>query len=106
MKACIKYSSRAVRNTNRVSVEDTFLVVSFRTKVKRALDESATVLGNRRIPGAHRAHILAGVVTFVSTTVVAVVVWAPLPRAHLMVSLVTGMASWLTAAGFGSHPHG
>jgi hypothetical protein len=106
MKIYIKYGSRAVRNTCGVSVEDKYLAIGFKGKVKRTIHESTAALSNRRIPGAHRGRILAVAVTLVAAAAAVMVVWAPLPRAHLMVSLVTSMASCLAAAGFGSHPYG
>jgi hypothetical protein len=102
----IKYGSRAVKNNHEVSIEDKFLDVSFRSKVKHAIDENAAGLSIKQIPRAGRGGILSAAVTFVLAAGGAVVMWAPLPRAYLMVSFVTGLANWLTATGVGSHPHG
>ena len=101
----VEYRNRSVSSTDRVSIKDKVIIVSFKSKGKRAIAASAAGLVSARRGGIFPA-VVACVVAFMPVAAVGVVVWAPIPRAHLMVSLVAGMASWLTTAGFGSHPHG
>jgi hypothetical protein len=105
-----EYRNRTVSNLDRVNIKDKIIVVRLKSKTKGAIVENAAGLDVRQTPRPSRGGIFlamaACAVAFMSVAAVGVVVWAPLPRAHLMVSLVAGIISWLTAAGFGSHPHG
>lgn len=93
MRVDIKYGNRAVKSNDEVSIEDKFLNVSFRSKVKHAIDENAAGLCTKQIPRDGRGSILPAAVTFVLAAGGAVVMWAPLPRAYLMGSFVTGLAN-------------
>ena len=101
----VEYRNRSVSSADRFSVKDKIVVVSFRNKGKRAIAASEAGLGAKQTPSARRGGVFPAVIAFTSVVAIGVVVWAPISRAHLMVSLVAGMASLFTAAGFGSHPH-
>jgi hypothetical protein len=96
-------SYRRKSSIDGVSIKDKIIIVSFKSKGKRAIAASVAGLGVRQTPRARRGGIfpalVACAVAVMSVAAVGVVVWAPIPRAHLMVSLVAGMARWLTSSG-------
>ncbi len=106
----VEYRNRSVSSIDRVSIKDKIVVVSFKRKGKRAITANVAGLGIRQTSRARWGGIFPAVVAcavaFTSVAAVVVVMWAPIPRAHLMVSLVAGIAKCLAAAGFGSHRHG
>jgi hypothetical protein len=108
----VEYRNQSVTVPGGISIRNKIIDVSFKSKSKdvRAIAESMGGVSVKQVPCGRRGRIfpvvMACVVAFMSVAAAGVVVWAPLPRAHLMVSLVADMAGWIPAAEPGTDPHG
>jgi hypothetical protein len=106
----IKYRNQSVNGPGGISIRNKIIDVSFKSRDVRAITEGAENVSVKHIPCGRRGRIfpvvLACVVAFMPLAATGAVMWGPIPRAHLMVSLVKDMSGWLPAAESGADPHG
>ena len=108
--AHVEYRNQSVSIPGGISIKDKIIDVSFRNKDALAITDGVEGVNVKQILRGRRGKIfpvvMACVVAFMLVAAAGAVMWAPLPRAHLMVSLVTDVTSWLPAAETGAGPHG
>ncbi len=106
----VEYRNQSVSVPSGISIRNKIIDVSFKNKDVHAIAESMESVSVKQVPCGRRGRIfpvvMACVVAFMFVAATGAVVWAPIPRAHLMVSLVKDMTPWLPAAESGADPHG